>query len=62
MKDVRNLTKRELEVLELVKMGMTDKEIAENLSISLKTVNSHVFNILSKHGVHDRKKLMYKIQ
>lgn len=54
-----SLTKREKEVMELVKMGMTDKEIAKCLNISLKTVNSHVVNILSKHGIHDRKKLVF---
>ncbi len=42
------LTSREKEVLERIAAGAADKEIAEQLTISLHTVKSHVRNILSK--------------
>lgn len=42
------LTPREVEVLNLIAMGITDKEIANQLMISLHTVKSHVRNILGK--------------
>lgn len=48
------LTKREKEVLKLMSEGMTNQDIADTLFISLKTVKSHVSNILSKLNVEDR--------
>ncbi len=42
------LTKRELEVLELVKNGMTNQEIATTLYITIRTVKYHISSILSK--------------
>jgi DNA-binding NarL/FixJ family response regulator len=49
-----DLTGRELEVLERIVRGMSNKEIASALDISEATVKSHVNNILSKLGVADR--------
>ncbi len=48
------LTKRELEVLRLVAQGMTNKEIAEELFVAPRTVDSHVSNIFTKLGVATR--------
>lgn len=48
------LTARELEVLELIVKGQSNKEIATSLKISEATVKSHVNNLLSKLGVTDR--------
>lgn len=48
------LTTRELEVLELIVRGRSNKEIASDLKISEATVKSHVNNVLSKLGVTDR--------
>ena len=45
------LTQREQEVLELVVKGLTSIEIAEKLSISSRTVETHRFNLLNKLGV-----------
>ncbi|BDR56423.1 response regulator transcription factor [Xylocopilactobacillus apis] len=48
------LTNRELEVLRLIGEGKTNKEIGDELFISLKTVKTHVSNILNKLDVQDR--------
>jgi two-component system NarL family response regulator len=48
------LSKRELEVLVLVARGLTNKEIAQQLSISDKTVRNHVTSCLLKLGADDR--------
>jgi Response regulator containing a CheY-like receiver domain and an HTH DNA-binding domain len=48
------LSKRELQVLELVAEGLFNKEIAYKLSISEKTVKNHVSNIFKKIHVSDR--------
>ena len=48
------LTKREVEVLRLIAAGKTDREIAEGLVISVKTVGNHVSNILAKTSVANR--------
>ncbi len=56
--DVQNiyspLSPRELEVLELVAAGRTNKEIAQQLDISNQTVKNHVSSILRKLAVNDR--------
>lgn len=48
------LTRRELEVLKLLAVGMYNKEIAEKLNISERTVKNHVSNIFKKLEVTDR--------
>ncbi|MEU8244734.1 AAA family ATPase [Nonomuraea sp. NPDC048916] len=48
------LTPRELEVLRLVALGRTNRDIASELFISAKTVSVHVSNILAKLGVTTR--------
>ena len=49
-----DLTKRELEVLSLITEGLSNQEIATRLFITIKTVKTHVSNILSKLEVSDR--------
>ncbi len=51
---IDSLTKRELEVLKLLSIGMYNKEVAENLEISERTVKNHVSNIFKKLEVTDR--------
>lgn len=48
------LTNREIEVLHLIADGLSNQEIADALFITLKTVKTHVSNILSKLEVSDR--------
>jgi len=48
------LSEREIEVLDLLAKGMTNKDIARDLFISQATVKSHVENILRKLGAADR--------
>lgn len=51
---IESLTKRELEVLKLLAVGMYNKEVAEKLNISERTVKNHVSNIFKKLEVTDR--------
>lgn len=51
---IDELTKRELDVLKLLAKGMFNKEIAQTLNISERTVKNHVSNIFKKLVVADR--------
>ena len=48
------LTKREIQVLMHIALGLSNKEIASSLKISVETVKEHVQNILRKIGANDR--------
>lgn len=52
------LTEREREVLQLVAEGRTNQEIAELLTLSIKTVQTHRAHIMEKLGAHDRTDLV----
>ena len=52
------LSDRELQVLELVASGLTNQDIAENLDISKRTVDSHISNILTKTDTNNRVSLV----
>ena len=51
---LKSLTKREVEILAQVASGMFNKEIANNLGISERTVKNHISNIFTKIDVSDR--------
>ena len=48
------MTKRERQVIDWVAEGVTNKEIADKLHLSLYTVKSHIHNILQKLAMHSR--------
>jgi two-component system response regulator NreC len=57
------LSPRESEVLQLIAEGYSNKQIAEILCISIKTVQAHRMNLMSKLDLHDRAELIkYAIQ
>ncbi len=53
-----DLSKRELEVLTLIASGKTNKEVADELFISTKTVDSHKMHILDKLGLKNTAELV----
>jgi two-component system, NarL family, response regulator NreC len=57
------LSRRESEILQLIAEGYTNKQIAEILCISIKTVQTHRSNLMIKLDIHDRGELIkYAIQ
>jgi DNA-binding NarL/FixJ family response regulator len=46
--DMNHLSRREIDIIQLIKQGLSSKEIALRLDISLKTVEVHRYNILKK--------------
>lgn len=58
--DVAEITPREKEVLELVAEGLSTKQIADRLSISIRTVESHRINMLKKFQVSNSAELVKK--
>lgn len=61
--DPNALSPREREILQLIAEGKTSREIAEILSLSVKTVQSHRTSLMQKLDLHDRGELIkYAIQ
>ncbi len=52
------LTHREREILKLIAQGHTNKEIAELLVLSVKTVENHRYSLMNKLNAHDRGELI----
>ncbi len=52
------LSDREREILKLIAEGKTNKEVAELLFLSVKTVQAHRANLMRKLGMHDRTELV----
>lgn len=52
------LTPREIEILQLISKGLSYKQIAEQLSISRRTVESHKYNILTKLSLKNKVELI----
>ena len=57
-----HITEREYEVIALIKKGLTNKEIASELNISVNTVNNHIANIFAKTEVRSRIDLLNLLQ
>jgi DNA-binding CsgD family transcriptional regulator len=52
--DTAGMTKRELEILRLIAVGRTNREVAQELFLSPRTVDSHVRSILRKLDCRSR--------
>jgi len=50
-----NLTRREAQAMELMRQGLTNKQIALRLQISVNTVKKHLKNAFDKRGMHTRR-------
>jgi len=55
---VEPLTHREKEILKLIVQGYTNRQIGEELNISMRTVEGHRANLLEKLGLHTRVELV----
>ncbi|XOV93496.1 MAG: response regulator [Bacteroidota bacterium] len=60
LKSNLKLTKRELEVLKLLVSGLRNKDIAEELNLSVRTIDTHRFNIMKKLNVGNAAELVQK--
>ena len=49
-----HVTPRQLQILELVAVGYSDKQIASKLRVSPRTVQSHLDRFFIEHGIHKR--------
>lgn len=58
---IEPLTKREAQVMALVQKGLTNKEIAKALFISLNTLKVHIRNLYGKMGVENRTQALLKM-
>jgi DNA-binding NarL/FixJ family response regulator len=56
--DMNVLSRREIDVVQIIKEGLSSKEIAVQLDISLKTVEVHRYNILKKLGLRNTASLV----
>jgi LuxR family maltose regulon positive regulatory protein len=57
---IEQLTNREIEVLQLMEQRLSNKEIAQELCISVVTVKRHTYNLYQKLGVHGRRQAVYE--
>jgi len=49
-----HITRRELEALTLIGMGLNNNEVAEKLGVSVNTVRNHLWNLMQKLGANSR--------
>ncbi len=59
--EAQPLTRREQEILRLVGAGLSNKDIARRLSISLGTTKTHVHNVLGKLHLQRRAEVMVRV-
>ncbi len=55
------LSRREMDVAQLLSQGLTSMAVADKLYISMRTVNNHLRSIYEKAGVHNRASLIYRL-
>lgn len=56
-----NLTKREIDIVQLVSSGLRNNQIAETLFVSVRTVENHLHAIYEKVGVNSRTALIHRV-
>ena len=54
LKNNIHVTKREIEALALIGIGLDNREVARKLGVSVNTVRNHVYNIMQKFGANSR--------
>ena len=59
--NIYSLTDREMDIVELLCTGLTNKAIAEKLYISPQTVRTHVRNIMTKTNSNNRTEILFKV-
>lgn len=52
------LTEREVEVLTLMRRGLTNKQIGKRLGVSVNTVKKHLAHVFDKRGLHSRRQML----
>jgi len=57
---IEPLSEREIEVLQLIAEGLSNREIAQKLALSVSTIKVHTYNIYGKLGVHSRTQALAK--
>ncbi|MYC28161.1 MAG: helix-turn-helix transcriptional regulator [Nitrospira sp. SB0662_bin_26] len=57
-RNARLLTRRQLEIVELMLDGLRDREIAAVLGVSPRTVSTHFYDIYNRLGVHSKVQLL----
>jgi DNA-binding NarL/FixJ family response regulator len=60
--DIQSLTKRERQVVDIVITGATNKQAAESLNITERTIKEHMSSIFTKLKVRDRIQLMLAVK
>jgi len=49
-----HVTPRQAQILRLIALGLSDKEIASSLGVSSRTVQTHLVRLYQEHGLHTR--------
>ena len=57
----QEFTDREMEITNLISLGLSNDEISKKLNISEPTVKTHLRNIYSKSDIHDRANLAIRV-
>jgi len=57
-----HLTKTEIQLVQIIYKGLTNKEAADKMFISEETVKKHIYNMFRKTGVKNRSTLIHKLQ
>ena len=55
-----HLSPRQVQILSLISEGCSDKEIAQQLGMSARTVDSHLRRLYERHAVHSRAAIVAK--